>query len=152
MEREESAIMMGKMSRFVLVFYVLLMFKPVMPLLADMFAHTFNEQQHILLVHEVNGKFHIHQELGNASHQSDNEKSNEVKVEVEEYMNVLPEIFKVLLPALTVGKYLSYTDYPISAHRDTHYPPPKYSAMSIISGVNAMEIGFGLVTNIGLSQ
>ena len=40
----------------------------------DVLAHTFWEQQHMLTVHEVNGKFHVHNELVQASHQSEKDK------------------------------------------------------------------------------
>lgn len=134
--KEESAIMMGKLARFVLVFYTLLMFKPVMPVWEDAFAHTFFLQQHMLQVHEVNGKFHIHQELASAGHLSDNEKPVEITVSIDEYFNIIPEVFKILLTSHTIGTYLSYAfHYPICTFSDIHYPPPQSGTLSMISGV-----------------
>ncbi len=141
--------MMCKVAKFILGCYIILMFKPVMPLLSDMFQHTFNEKQHILLVHEVHGKFHIHQELANAGNQTEQQKSHELKVEVEQYFNIIPAIFKIVLGAYYQGNaYLSYAyHYPVIIYRDIHYPPPKSIAQNKISG--AMSVNgnyFGLST------
>jgi hypothetical protein len=127
--------MMTKVAKFVLGCYILLMFKPVVPIIADIFAHTFNEQQHILLVHEVHGKFHIHQELANAGQQSEHEKSNEQKAGIEEYINETPLIFQIFLTSHLFGTYLTYIDYyPITHYRDAHYPPPQPVALNETSG------------------
>jgi hypothetical protein len=143
--RQEKAIMMAKTAKFVLVCYILLMFKPVVPLLSDMIAHTFWEKQHLLLVHEVHGRFHIHQELANAGHQSDHEKSNESKAETEVYLNVAPTVLKVFLSALIHGSYLSFlSNYPVSNHRDASYPPPKHLTLNRVSAAACDGSCFGL--------
>jgi hypothetical protein len=122
-----------KLVKFVLFLYVIFLFKPISPLISDWLSHTFNEQQHILMVHEVHGKFHIHQELAGTG-QSDNEKSNELKFEVEEYLHVSPAIFKSVLYTSYHGCYLSYTLHSfISPYQDTNYPPPKSAPHNKIS-------------------
>jgi len=127
--------MLYKAAKFLLVCYVMMMFKPAVPLIADAIAHTFYEQQHIMMVHEVQGKFHIHQELGKAAHQSDSEKSNEQKMETEQYVHVSPSIFKVTLDAQCCGNYLSFSnEIPFSPFRSIHYPPPRQAAQDKISG------------------
>jgi hypothetical protein len=133
--RREKMILMHKFTKFVLVCYILLLFKPILPIISDAIAHTFYEKQHILLVHEVHGRFHIHQELANVSHQSDNEKSNELKYQSEEYLHVTSSLFKSFLYLNCVGTYLTYAYYcPIIPYRDTNYPPPKPMAQNKISG------------------
>jgi hypothetical protein len=124
--RKEKELMMGKVAKMVLFFYILSMFQPVMPVVMDVIAHTFYEQQHIMMVHEVHGKFHIHSELANSLHQSDKEKSNDLRYEVTEYVHVMPAIFKSQLHTLYTGSmYLSYSCfYPIT-YRDIDVPPPK---------------------------
>jgi hypothetical protein len=148
-KRKEKEIMMFKTAKFVLVCYVLLMFKPSMPLLNDWIAHTFYEKQHLLMVHEVKGKFHIHQELAKAGDQAGQQKTHESKVEVQGYFNVLPTIFKAVLNEFNQGNaYLSYAyHYPITPYRNVHYPPPKCIAQDKVS--EAMFIHgnyFGLST------
>ncbi len=38
-------------------------FKPVIPYLSDMVAHTFYYAEHVKKVHYENGKYHVHNEL-----------------------------------------------------------------------------------------
>ena len=143
--REDKVLMKYKLTKFLLICYILFLFKPALPLISDWVSHTFNEKQHMMLVHEVHGKFHIHQELGSAGHQSDNEKSNESKYQVEEYLHVASGIFNVLLHTEYQGSYVFYTfSYPISSYQDTHYPPPRLSAQNKISEAACHGSWFGL--------
>jgi len=88
-----KAILMRKITWLVIISYTLLMFKPVMPIVMDVLAHTFWEQRHLMTVHEVHGKFHVHYELINASHQSDKDKSaTNNKFQAEEYLPVTANI------------------------------------------------------------
>jgi len=57
-----QSALLRKTSLVLLIAYALLLIRPAMPLFADAVAHTFCEQQHMLVVHEVHGKFHVHQE------------------------------------------------------------------------------------------
>jgi hypothetical protein len=109
------------------------MFKPAMPLVADALAHTFWEQQHLMAVHEVHGQFHIHTELSKAAHQSDSEKSNELKYEIVQYVHVTPSVFKSNLNA-TAGSLCAAFVY---GHISGPYlyiisPPPQPSAQDSI--------------------
>jgi hypothetical protein len=132
--QQQKAILMGKLARVLLFAYILLMFKPVMPILADMMAHTFWLQKHLMEVHEVNGKFHIHTELGRAAHQSDSQRSANLTYEVEQYLYTVPDVFKALLFNSPAGEYISYACfYPVTPHSDIISPPPQIMAQDKIS-------------------
>jgi hypothetical protein len=133
--RQEKAVMMAKLAKFILFFYIFLMFKPVMPVFADTLAHIFWEHKHMIEVHEVHGKFHIHNDLAKAGHPADSERSNELKIQVEEYINVIPGIFKPVLSSQHLSSYLSYiTPCTISLYTQVNYPPPKPATGNKISG------------------
>ncbi|MBS1595252.1 MAG: hypothetical protein JST90_13130 [Bacteroidetes bacterium] len=83
--RREKALMMGKLSKFILFFYVLSLLRPAVPMVADFVAHTFYEQEHIMMVHEVKGKFHIHDEIGKKLSHNEQEKGNITSVDMVEY-------------------------------------------------------------------
>ncbi len=85
--RSLKRLMMKRLTWLVLIAYSLLLVKPVVPIAMDVLAHTFWEQQHLLTVHEINGKFHLHNELVRSSHQSEKDKqSASSKVECEQYL------------------------------------------------------------------
>lgn len=48
------------LSYAILAVYATIMIKPIMPTLADGFAHLLNYQDHIATVHKHNGKSHTH--------------------------------------------------------------------------------------------
>jgi len=69
-------------SRFLLIAYALLMFKPAMPIVNDFIAHTFRKAAHLKVVHRVNGKTHVHYELCKAAKDGEPQK-NTGKVKIE---------------------------------------------------------------------
>ena len=123
--RDTRKQLMRKMTWLVMISYTLLMFKPVMPVVMDALAHTFWEQQHMLVVHEVNGKFHLHNELVNSSRQSDKHAQN-TKIEIQEYMPVAAKQFSALVTTFTyrVIQYSSFSCYyPFPATEIALLPP-----------------------------
>jgi len=110
----------------VLASYTLLIFNPVMPILADIVAHTFWEKEHLITVHKIYGANHVHAEIERAAHQPDKEKSTgNSKSNQEEYLHF---VYKVLFN-FSAGHFIkrSYPpfkfSYPVS-YPDVDYPPP----------------------------
>ena len=123
---ELKAIMMSRVAYLLLFSYLLMIIRPVLPVLADTFAHTFCQQRHILLVHEVNGKFHVHQEVVKASKQSEKEKQGTVKIEnTDNFYTGTALIFSYHYNALPERAYTSYTCFYPLADTGPHYLPPK---------------------------
>ena len=48
------------------------MCKPIIPLVQDLWAHTFYEQEHIATVHHQNGQNHVHYEVAKAANENKN--------------------------------------------------------------------------------
>jgi hypothetical protein len=106
------------------------MFKPVMPVVMDVLAHTFWEQQHMLVVHEVNGQFHVHNELISVSHPSEKDKeSAAAKFQVEECIPVTAVFYyQCLHNALQKQAYRLHTCVYPSSFPEIDAPPPKLQA------------------------
>jgi hypothetical protein len=120
-------VVMKRLTWIVLFSYTLLMFRPVMPVVMDVLAHTFWEQQHLLVVHEVNGKFHVHNELVNISHESGKDKqANTAKYQMQECIPVSSLlVHSSLKKTIIEDTYPAYhCFYPFSSF-DSDSPPPK---------------------------
>lgn len=128
---EIKAILMRKLVYILLIAYILVIVKPMLPLAIDTIAHTFWKNQHMLVVHEVNGKFHVHTELVNGARQSEKEKhtvSN--KAEVQECVQVRYSYLKhpaAAMPVATAHRHC-YLCYYARAHVHINYPPPRAGA------------------------
>jgi hypothetical protein len=107
--------------------YILLIFNPVMPVIADKMAHTFWLEYHMVAVHHVYGSVHVLHELSDNAKQSDNAKSSgNTKTNSDDYIHVIPQIAFDFLPAnFTIKSYSHYhINSPVS-YPDVLYQPPK---------------------------
>lgn len=50
------------LSYLLLCTYAMIMIKPVMPTITDIFAHLLNYKDHMATVHHEHGKYHVHYE------------------------------------------------------------------------------------------
>ncbi len=125
--REVKVHIMRKVAVLVIFAYVLMLLKPMMPVMTDAMAHTFWKSKHMLIVHEVHGKFHVHQEVVNAAKQAEGEHSKSVKVQEEESLFVLPviSISKASFVPNLVSVYSVFICADLSSFGSTFYPPPR---------------------------
>ena len=120
-------VLMWQVSWVVLIAYTLLLFKPAVPVFADVIAHTFWEKQHLMTVHEVNGKFHVHYEVSKSSHQSDKgTQNNNDKVDADCHLCTVAKTLYLqpvyTLSAVSYASFLCFYSYP-SLGFDS--PPPQ---------------------------
>jgi hypothetical protein len=111
----------------VLFSYSLLIFNAFIPIAADVVAHTFWEKEHLLTVHQVNGKFHVHIQIVNAAKQAGTDKSSgNLKFGSEDYSHVLFTADNSFSHTHFINQpYATYTStYPVS-YPDMDYPPPR---------------------------
>lgn len=55
---------MKKAAAYIFLFaYIVMLIKPVTPIISDAIAHVFYYSQHMATVHYENGKMHVHQEM-----------------------------------------------------------------------------------------
>lgn len=103
------------------------MFKPVWPVLFDKIAHLCWEYEHMQVVHQHNGIYHVDQELRNETDKGKKEDNNQTyKFQVSDYFHITSEaVNEFLISATIVKNYSTYFSYSPKALRDTDYPPPK---------------------------
>ncbi len=119
--------LMRDLAKATLFSYILLVLNPVMPVVADKIAHTFWEKYHLLTVHEINGKFHVHMEMAKAATQSEKDKSApNSQSDLDEYVHLITNISYDFSNNYFVRiSYLPCTiTYPVVCP-DIHYHPPK---------------------------
>ena len=67
---------------YLMLLYVTVMFKPLVPIVSDALSHTFSEAIHIATVHAIYGSNHLEKELSNTSSDNANNKhQNSVNTE-----------------------------------------------------------------------
>ncbi len=123
--RELRTLLLNRIAWVVLVAYTILLLKPVMPAVTDKLAHTFWKQHHLLTVHEVSGRFHMHNEMVQGAKQSEKDKHtcaakadtydcitvNNIKAVVSAHSFTLKNVFYPIYSD-DVARLLLRLDYP----------------------------------------
>ncbi|WP_295796047.1 hypothetical protein [Mucilaginibacter sp.] len=121
-------VLMKDVASLLLVAYVLLILNPVMPIIVDAAAHTFWEKQHLLTVHNVNGKYHMHFELLKSDRQADSKAPGNLKTGSEDYIHTVFNVsYSFVNKSYTIKQ--AYPPFYCLAHpqlfKDVDYPPPR---------------------------
>lgn len=66
---------------YLVLLYVTVMFKPLIPLIGDAWSHIFNEAEHVGTVHAIYGKNHLDNSLAKEGAENDRKNHNTVKSE-----------------------------------------------------------------------
>ncbi|MES2776265.1 MAG: hypothetical protein V4722_18970 [Bacteroidota bacterium] len=115
------------LSYLLLLSYLVILVKPVLPYVADFLAHAFWKYEHIATVHQENGKTHIHFELQKAAKETGGEKNNlPSKTENE----VTPHVIAIVAYDFVIvednqNQFSSGIYYLPSISIGANYPPPK---------------------------
>jgi hypothetical protein len=120
--------LMRDLARLTLFSYILLVFNPVMPVIADKMAHTFWEEYHLVTVHGVYGNFHVHMQLADNAKQADKDKSapGSSKSGSDEYFHIIPATLYNFLSVCSISKsYPPNKFYSPVSYQDVDYQPPK---------------------------
>jgi len=115
------------LSYLLLVSYLVVLVKPVLPYVSDFMAHAFWKYKHIATVHKEDGKTHIHFELKQAAKEDGNNKNAPVsKTETQ----VSPHIIAIVGYNFGLAD-MAYNHFPLnvfyvpSLALACNYPPPK---------------------------
>lgn len=112
-----------------LSFYVFAQVKPLAVIVEDVLAHTFWKMQHMATVHYENGRYHIHQELGDISEKENksaqekapsSEKINESIVQNIHELNFNFQTNSILIPVS-----FHQTQNVLAGFITINSPPPK---------------------------
>ena len=63
------------LAYYLLFFYAVALFKPVLPFASDFLAHSFSPQKHLQTVHRDHGAEHVHFEVAKASNDAQHEQN-----------------------------------------------------------------------------
>lgn len=106
--------------------YALALFKPIMPVVEDMIAHTFFKMEHLATVHFENGKYHVHMQLANEARQQSPAKGTASEKEALPDHLVKQEIVtfntSLFIPFTPV---LYKTPHPQAVFQKNPTPPPE---------------------------
>jgi hypothetical protein len=121
-------VLMRDLAKVVLFSYVFLIFNSLTPIVADVLAHTFWEKQHLLTVHQIKGKYHVHFELINSEKQSDSKAPGNLKSGTDDYVYLVFNtrfhfVHYNTLTSISNKPYI-YPFYP-RLLMDIDYPPPR---------------------------
>lgn len=118
--------MKKEFATLLLLCYALVLFKPVLPVLADAFAHVFMEERHTATVHFENGRYHLHLEVKAASENLPDQKSTTFPAG-ETSMFHLKTNIEIVIPEATIGAIIRIPVVnvkPVAAFPEVPAPPP----------------------------
>lgn len=115
---------------YLMLLYVTVIFKPLIPIMQDIWAHDFNEAEHISVIHAKYGTNHLQKELAENSSENDHNKSHNVlKADDQASSHVLTKVCNLNL-SLSRNKdlYLFFNpDKLLFVFISNPAPPPKFS-------------------------
>lgn len=121
-------VLMKDAASLLLIAYVLLILNPVIPIIVDAAAHTFWEKQHLLTVHNVNGKYHVHFELLKNDRQADSKAPGNVKTDSEDYIHtIFSSSYNFVSKSYTIKQWYPNFNCIVRPQlfMDVDYPPPR---------------------------
>jgi len=126
--RSLKGILMQDLSYVVLFSYTFFILAPVMPLVADLVAHTFWEKDHLSTAHHLYGNNHVSREVQKAENQTGKETgSNGQKAGMDDLVH-RPEsnLIYDLKPSIALTQtFIIFNASCAVAYPDIDYPPPR---------------------------
>lgn len=112
---------------YLLLFYTVALFKPVIPIVSDVLAHQFNKVNHVLQVHQHKGAYHLHQELKETSAGNDETSDNKVlKISEPVSIHIITAITQMDRKEFSVeNSYLNTVSALLNTLLQNNTPPPK---------------------------
>jgi hypothetical protein len=120
---------------YLVLLYVTVMLKPLMPLISDAWAHTFAESIHIATVHAKYGANHLEKELSATSSENENNKAhNSVKTEepFPPHLTFTECNDEVSLNAFDISYPVFNLNIPEAVFIFNQAPPPKFCCLVIL--------------------
>ncbi len=124
-----STTLKSTTAYYLMLLYLSVMFKPLIPIITDAWEHEFNEIEHLSLVHEKYGSHHVEKELADNSHDDDHDKNpNTLKSEDQVPIHVLADEYKNTSISEAFDKHFALLTYSILLFIFIAWegPPPKF--------------------------
>jgi DNA repair photolyase len=119
--------MKAAIAYYLMLLYITVMFKPLIPIVKDTIAHTFAEAIHIATVHAIYGSNHLQKEISETT--SDNNKQQSTSTNEDQFpVHVsAKEYLYDFSSALIFKKYFYLHSYNLKSGFITkHSPPPRF--------------------------
>ncbi|MEO7801990.1 MAG: hypothetical protein ABIR81_08325 [Ginsengibacter sp.] len=110
-----------------LIIYLLAAYKPLLPVITDLLAHTFYEANHVESVHHKHGSNHLQSEIIRAERQDD---KNNILLKFSEPvgLHLAAHISYTFPQSVSKPQYLPSITYNLyTTSLDRNYPPPKFA-------------------------
>lgn len=118
-----------QIAYYLMLLYVTVMFKPLIPIVNDVLSHTFSEAIHIATVHAIYGINHLEKELSNTACDNANSK-HQNSINTEDQVPVHVSTHECLYDFCCNGTgkdYFSLKLYKLRAGFILkNFPPPKF--------------------------
>ncbi len=113
---------------YLMLLYITVMLKPLLPLVSDAISHTFAEAIHIATVHAIYGSNHLQKELSDTAEANTNNKHQNNNSEDQVPVHVSGKECLYDFPFNTKDEYYSYLklQYLNSGYVLKNFPPPKF--------------------------
>lgn len=115
---------------YLLFFYAVALFKPVLPFVSDFVAHAFYSKQHVATVHTHQGAAHAHRDAALAfSDRQDEQKGTTVQFSepVSVHVVLQQQLYNFSLRSENTPFHFMYFFSISKPCLDVPFPPPKYS-------------------------
>ncbi len=122
--------MKSPVAYYLMLLYITVMLKPLLPIATDWWSHEFNEIEHISKVHAVYGSHHLQKEVADTSSENDHNKDqNAAKSEDQLSFHVSPEIYQYnVIVSSSDRRYHTFKlSKPAAVFISNQAPPPKFS-------------------------
>ncbi len=109
-----------------LILYFFATFKPVLPIAADILAHTFWNSNHIKSVHHHHGSQHVEAEIAQSEHNDDKSQKEATKFAEPVAIHMASKIsYNFLFYFFKERDDFNFLPFVPTPHLDINYPPPK---------------------------
>lgn len=119
--------MKSDIAYYLLLLYVTVMLKPLIPIISDAWSHEFNEIEHVSTVHAKFGSQHLQKDL--ADERSDNKDQNSLKSQDQVAFHIPQNETTFYFGVTSFDREFHFLKFQkiLPAFISKHIPPPKFS-------------------------
>ena len=125
--------MRAPIAYYMIILYCTVMFKPLIPIVKDMLAHTFAEAIHIATVHAIYGANHLQKEVDQTGSDNTGNKHQSSNTEDQVQVHVSANVCKYNFGNMITSNKFPFYKYCeiIPGFVSKHSPPPKFGRSKI---------------------
>ncbi|TDH28889.1 hypothetical protein EXU57_02115 [Segetibacter sp. 3557_3] len=119
---------MKKLLTYIVLYaYLVMLVKPVLPIFSDLIAHTFYRLEHISVVHQHNGVYHVDKELEDASEDLPTAPASRLNFGKDITPHLVSTVaYEAQTPLVNLVHLQSYMGELSDAFTHDYFPPPRF--------------------------